>query len=53
MIVTFNKDGFNLVTPNNTPVRIKTTQDSFDDILSLFMDLSGKENTKPRRVRFE
>lgn len=53
MLVTFNRNGFNLVTTETSSVRIKTPEENFDEILSLFLDLSDKEKKKIRRVRFE
>lgn len=53
MLVTFNRNGFNLFTSENSSVTIKTSEQNFNDILSLFLDLSDKEKKKIRRVRFE
>lgn len=53
MLVTFNNTGFNLFISEKSSVTIKTSEQNFDDILSLFLDLSDKEKKKVRRVRFE
>lgn len=53
MLVTFNENGFNLFTSENSSVNIKTSEKNFDEVLSLFLDLSEKENKRVRKVRFE
>lgn len=50
MLVTFNRNGFNLVTTETSSVRIKTSEENFDDILSLFLDLSDKEEDSTSEV---
>jgi hypothetical protein len=53
MNVTVNNGLFNLGTQENIFARIKFSEENFDDILSLFLDLSDKEKKKIRKIRFE
>lgn len=53
MLVTVKNDVFNLYFSETPSVRIKTTEENFDSVLSLFLDLSDKEKKRIKRIRFE
>jgi|688.fasta_scaffold00227_19 hypothetical protein len=52
MLVKFSNDCFSIYTTDNPSVRIKTNEESFDEIISLFFDTT-QEKKKTRKIRFE